>query len=257
MSVIDKINSTLQKLGVDLVLAKASETMSGETATTGETSGATVTSAAAGVVVSEIIPKTIKISYSAIGAPVIQTNEDGKEENVTDGEYILTTNKKITIQDGKLVSEIDVEEIENEEEKEDAVSGETKMEIETPVEPVATSELEMANLESQRLREIIDVTKDGSYTIEISVSNGEIVWGTLYTNTYQNLMLEKEEEIEKKIDELTLAYEEKLSANEKIIEALKIGEVKPNITPVASDVKLSKSDFIKLDIQEKINKKKI
>lgn len=301
MGVIEKINSTLAKLGVDLILAKA-PVASGETS--GSTSGVTVTSAAAGVVVSEIIPKTIKISYSAIGAPVIQTNEDGKEENVTDGEYILTTNKKITVEGGKLTKEEDVEEIEVEEEK---PSGTTEMaKVEVPVIELAKypwdkciadmtkegydaetakkicgsikakgttmesdevllsqeqlHELVMAaNLERQRIADLIDLTKNGSYCINIEVVDGAITWGTMQTNTYQNLLLEKETEIDNKIDELTQAYEAKLSANEKVIEALKTGEVKTNIIPVASDDKtiLSKSDFIKLDIQEKINKKKI
>lgn len=348
MALIDKINTTLLKLGSNVVLAVA-PSPSGDTVA-GETSGATAqTAAAPGVVVSEIIPQTIKISYSAIGAPVIQTDADGKEEHVLDGEYILTTNKKITIVDGKLTAEVDVTEMSPEE----MMSGTTEMSMEdleialaevelesnkkniTPDEQTALAckkkklsadieakkacktkltidipvielakypwdkcmadmsaqgyskdaaskicgsikakgttmaedqlllseeqlkELLMAaNIERQRLADIVDLSKNGSYCINLEVRDGAITYGSMQTNTYQDLMLAKETEIETKVTELTEAFEAKIKGLEKIAEALKSGETK--ITPlVASDAKLSKADYLKFAIQEKINNNKL
>lgn len=250
---MDKLIQKIEQKLVELGIVKMAE----EPASSGTTSGATAaTSAAPAVVVSEIIPKTIKISYSAIGAPVIQTNEDGKEENVTDGEYILTTNKKITIESGKLVKEEDVVEDEKkEDEKEESVSGETKMSF-TSAE--LAEKLEMANVEKKRLSEIIDLSKAGEYTINISINDkGEITWGTLYATTYENLLMAETEKVNAVVDELTQAFETKMSAEkskyENIIEALKTGEIKVMDKPVqeSEPVKLSRAEALKKGILAK------
>ena len=343
MALLDKINATLLKLGVNAQVVELAKAPTG--ATSGTTSGATsgTTTNLPSAIVDEIIPQTIKISYSAVGAPVIATDADGKEENIMDGDYVLVSGQVLVVKDGKLADlkpaeemtpeamsggtsgntsgdtmmslaelKLAVEEIELACKKKDITAEDqtalackkkkllAQIESKTKLEE---QELEMKkypwdkciadntakygadgaakicgsikakgtkmsaedvdefiqlgmSIEKQRISDIIDLSKNGNYTLEISVSDGAITYGTLYTNTYQNLMLEKETEIEGKITELTEAFEAKISGLEKVNEALKTGETK-TVAPVASDVKLSKSDLLKLDIQEKINKNKI
>lgn len=182
------------------------------------------------VLVDEIIPNPIKISYSAIGAPVIAVDADGKEENLMDGEYKLATNKKLMVADGKLTAIEDIVEEEKEEEIE--------MEIETP-------SLDMAmGIEGNRLKDIIDMSKKGDYTIQISVDeNGVVTFGTVYANTFQNLLLAEEEKVNLKVEELTKGYES-------IIEALKVGETKVVEKPEVK-VQLSRAELLKANIRNK------
>jgi hypothetical protein len=139
-----------------------------------------------------------------------------------------------------------------------ATSGTTEMAA-VIVEPAVVPEVqvEMAQaIEKSRIQDIVDLSKNGSYCINLEVREGQITWGTLQTNTYQDLMLAKEQEIETQIDKLTTAYETKLAAIGKINETLQHGETKTSNAPEASDVKLSKADYMKAAIQEKKNNNK-
>lgn len=261
---IEKIEQKLVDLGIVTLAEEVVETGSTETNT--EEIGS--------VVISEIIPTPIDVTYSAIGAPVIIKNAEGEEENLGDGEYLLKDNMKMIIVDGKLKELIKIEETEEEvvlsketkvekvETKEVKVEEvkveETKVE-ETKVELTETEELELAVTNIKSLLSTIDMTKAGDYYISISINDsGEITYATASSNTYQNLLLAEEEKTNKKVDELVKAYEVKLSDNEtkykNIIEALKTGYVKPT-EPKVEEVKLSRVEALKIQIQAKREEK--
>lgn len=190
-----------------------------------------------------------KITWTATDEPVLA---DG--EKVQDGIYTLDNGIKLTIIKGVLAEvqtieekkEENVEEVEevpSEEKKEDMpMSGDTKVEM-------------AQNVEKQRIQDIIDMTKDGEYTISLTVSNGVITWGNLYTNTYQNLLMAEQEKIESKLTELTQSFDLKLAEHEKkvqeqqnIIDALKSAKPQPKKVEMAFDGEMSP---LKADVLQK------
>ena len=255
----EKINATLLQLGyvpvTSLAKAKpAEEPASGATSgqTLQPTSGGTLPS----VIVTEFVPKNIKISYSAIGAPVLQTEEDGKEEPAEDGDYELITNKTITVKDGKLVAEIDTPEEDIEEH-----SGETKTtmaKVEKVEVPIAMATNPADSLKAALQRAGIKLDKKGSYCLNIEVGeDGTISYGTLQTNTYENLLMAKEEEFSGEIDKLTSAIETRLAAEkdkyEKLVEAHMHGIVPSKEKGGAqAETKMSKTDILKQQIASKV-----
>lgn len=230
LSLIEKIDLKLQELGVikkvETKLAEETEPVSGDTETELET----------GHIVS-----TIEISYTKLGEKVIQVVEEGADEIlIGDGEYKLDDDTVIVIKDG-LLSELTPKE-------------------ETEEETELDDEVKLASIEKNRISDIVDLTKDGDYTINLEVYDGEITWGSLYTSTWENLLLAEETKTTEAVDELTLAFETKIKLAEtklsdeaekyeNIIEALKSGETKLK-EEIKSDVKLSKIDILKLELAE-------
>jgi hypothetical protein len=242
-TLIQKIEDKLIELGI-VELAKGDvvapvEEAPVESGATEATSGETVSNLPS-VIVVEFTPKNGKISYSAIGAPVLSIDEEGKETPADDGDYNTKDGKTITVVDGKLTKEIDTPEEEDVEEA-PVESGTTEMSIETP-------SLDMAmGIEGNRLKDIIDMSKKGDYTIQISVDDkGTVTFGTVYANTFQNLLLEEEEKVNLKLEKLTEGYES-------IIEALKVGETKVIEKPEVKK-ELTRADYLKLEIQNKKSK---
>ena len=259
-TLIEKINATLLKLGSDIQLAKAVKPVENPTGeTSGQTLQPTTGNTLPSVVVTEYIPKNVKVSYSAIGAPVLEIDADDKEKPAEDGEYQLVTNKTITVKAGKLVTETDTPEDEQNE-----ASGDTKMsvvekpiiieKVETPIELAANkSDQLMAALQ----RAGIDLKKKGNYCINIEIAeDGTIAYGTLQTNTFENLLMSKEEEFSTEMDKLTAAIETRLAAEkekyEKLVEAHMHGIVPSKDKNANSETKMSKTDILKAQIANKV-----
>ena len=253
-TLIEKINATLLKLGSDIQLAKAVKPVENPTGeTSGQTLQPTTGNTLPSVVVTEYIPKNVKVSYSAIGAPVLEIDADDKEKPAEDGEYQLVTNKTITVKAGKLVTETDTPEDEQNE-----ASGDTKTtmsKVEVPIEMQANkADQLMATLQKAG----VDLKKKGNYCINVEVGDdGTITYGTLQTNTYENLLMSKEEEYSTEIDKLTNAIETRLAEEkvkyEKLVEAHMHGIV-PSKDKSGSngETKLSKVEILKQQIAQKV-----
>ena len=169
------------------------------------------------------------------------------------------TNKTITVKAGKLVTETDTPEDEQNE-----ASGDTKMsvvekpiiieKVETPIELAANkSDQLMAALQ----RAGIDLKKKGNYCINIEIAeDGTIAYGTLQTNTFENLLMSKEEEFSTEMDKLTAAIETRLAVEkekyEKLVEAHIHGIVPSKDKNVNGETKMSKTDILKAQIANKV-----
>ena len=256
-TLLEKINATLLKLGSDIQVTNLAKTKPADPATSGATSGATLQPTSGGtlptVIISDYIPANGKISYSAIGAPVLEIEGDEGEEPAEDGEYQLTTNKTITVKGGKLVSEVDTPADEQNE-----ASGDTKTtmsKVEVPIEMQANkADQLMATLQKAG----VDLKKKGSYCINVEVGDdGTITYGTLQTNTYENLLMSKEEEYSTEIDKLTNAIETRLAEEkvkyEKLVEAHMHGIVpSKDKSGNNGETKLSKVEILKQQIASKV-----
>jgi hypothetical protein len=234
MNLIEKIGKKLQEFGLDpLQMEDAKVVESGST--------------------QPIKPNAmIPLNYSEIGKEVTK----GEGEKIEDGIYILDNGKKITVIKGLLADVYDIPK------PAEAVEGEVKPVEEAPVSgdtkevKPAEAEVKMAitpTLDKKKIEDLIDITKDGSYTISLSVSNGQIIWGDLHTETYENLVMSaqnNEKVYETKLTEIENGYKT-------VIESLKMAntkgvENKPDGEAVVNSNKpLTKSDYIKLAIMEK------
>lgn len=110
--------------------------------------------------------------------------EDGEEslEPLADGEYTLEDGVVLVVADGVLSEIRDAEDEEAPEE-------------ETPTEDVVEAEDKEKKLSDveKSLNDLIDLSKDGYYTIEVGVEAGKIKFGAVYASTYKELELSKEE----------------------------------------------------------------
>ena len=248
-TLIEKINATLLKLNVDLQLAKAPKEQPADSgATTGQTLPVTTGGTLPNVVISDYIPANGKISYSAIGAPVLEIIGEDEEEPAEDGIYNLVTKKTITVKSGKLVSEEDTPE-----------TGDTKTamsKVEAPIEMQANkADQLMATLSKAG----VDLKKKGSYCINVEVGeDGTITYGTLQTNTYENLLMSKEEEYSAEIDKLTSAIDTRMAAEkekyDKLVETHIHGVVPSKLPSVGGngETKMSKTEILKAQIASKV-----
>ena len=172
-----------------------------------------------------------------VGKPVMVIVEGQDPAPLADGEYELD-DQIMVIVEGKI-SEIKPEE---EEEK--------PAEEETPVEQEVDNVEAIFNLE--KLKGLIDLTKDGFHTISLSVSNGKIEWGNIYSESFQEL----KEQIKLKEEEnnsLKIKFEEDLKILGQVVKETKVIQA-----PVEkSDPKpLTKTDFIRMNLDEKRKEKK-
>ena len=172
-----------------------------------------------------------------VGKPVMVIVEGQDPAPLADGEYELD-DQIMVIVEGKI-SEIKPKE---EEEK--------PAEEETPVEQEVDNVEAIFNLE--KLKGLIDLTKDGFHTISLSVSNGKIEWGNIYSESFQEL----KEQIKLKEEEnnsLKIKFEEDLKILGQVVKETKVIQA-----PVEkSDPKpLTKTDFIRMNLDEKRKEKK-
>ena len=297
MGLIDKINNTLTKLNIDLQLTEMAKVSKPTPAVSGETTGQTLPVTTGGtlpnVVISDYIPANGKVSYSAIGAPVLEIIGEDEEEPAEDGTYNLVTKKTIVVKAGKLVSEEDT--IESE-------TGDTKTtmaKVEVPVLELKDypwekciadqtpkygaegakkicGKIKATNMSAIDAKEILEMAanpadslkaalqkagikldKKGDYCLDISVGeDGTIQYGTLRTNTYENLLMAKEDELSVEVDKLTNAFETRLAQEKdkysKLVEAHMHGVVPSKDKGAEKEVKLSKTDILKQQIASKV-----
>ena len=172
-----------------------------------------------------------------VGKPVMVVVEGQDPAPLADGEYELD-DQIMVIAEGKIA------EIKPEEEEEKPA------EEETPVEQEVDNVEAIFNLE--KLKGLIDLTKDGFHTISLSVSNGKIEWGNIYSESFQEL----KEQIKLKEEEnnsLKIKFEEDLKILGQVVKETKVIQA-----PVEkSDPKpLTKTDFIRMNLDEKRKEKK-
>ena len=172
-----------------------------------------------------------------VGKPVMVIVEGQDPTPLADGEYELD-DQIMVIAEGKIA------EIKPEEEEEKPA------EEETPVEQEVDNVEAIFNLE--KLKGLIDLSKDGFHTISLSVSNGKIEWGNLYSESFQEL----KEQIKLKEEEnnsLKIKFEEDLKILGQVVKETKVIQA-----PVEkSDPKpLTKTDFIRMNLDEKRKEKK-
>lgn len=172
-----------------------------------------------------------------VGKPVMVIVEGQDPAPLADGEYELD-DQIMVIAEGKIA------EIKPKEEEEKPA------EEETPVEQEVDNVEAIFNLE--KLKGLIDLTKDGFHTISLSVSNGKIEWGNIYSESFQEL----KEQIKLKEEEnnsLKIKFEEDLKILGQVVKETKVIQA-----PVEkSDPKpLTKTDFIRMNLDEKRKEKK-
>lgn len=172
-----------------------------------------------------------------VGKPVMVIVEGQDPAPLADGEYELD-DQIMVIAEGKI-AEI-----------------KPKEEEEKPAEEEAPVEQEVDNVEAifnlEKLKGLIDLTKDGFHTISLSVSNGKIEWGNIYSESFQEL----KEQIKLKEEEnnsLKIKFEEDLKILGQVVKETKVIQA-----PVEkSDPKpLTKTDFIRMNLDEKRKEKK-
>ena len=140
----------------------------------------------------------IEYENTEVGTPVMVIVEGQDPTPVPDGEYKISETQILVCVEGKIA---EVKEMEPEEEPEPE-----EMAVETPAEPAIE---DIFNLE--KLKSLIDLTKDGFHTISLSVANGKIEWGNIYSESFTELK-----------EQLKLKSEELTKANQKFEEDLKI-----------------------------------
>jgi hypothetical protein len=257
-TIVDKLILKLKEIQDDtLELAKP------DTTTSGATSGATE-STLPSVQVDEIMQPNIKISYSAIGAPVLMVDSKGKEQNVLDGEYKLATGKMLVVEGGKLkdIKDIPADEMSGT----TGTTGTTKMSkviIEVPEVDLSMAQSKGDQVKAALVRAGLDVSKAGSYCINITIDeNGNITYGSFNASTYQDLMLAKEKEINDVVDvklkEIEVAMAKQKENYEKVIKTLNASTKTIDAVPtVETEVVMSKNptktEILKAQIQAKKN----
>lgn len=261
VEIVEKLILKLKEIQDEtLSMAKLAEAPSGSTS--GATSGST--SNLPSVLVDEIQQPNIKISYSAIGAPVLMLDAKGKEQSVLDGEYKLATGKLLVVEGGKLkdIKDLPAEESSGTTEQ----SGDTKM-SKAVIEP---AELTMAQstgkaVQTALSRSGLDISKKGSYCLNFEIGeDGEMTCGTLATNTYQNLVMAKEQEIQVAVDakvkEIEVAMAKQKENYEKVVKTLNtnVKTIDTNPQVETQEVLLSKTptktEILKAEIANKKNK---
>lgn len=179
------------------------------------------------------------LRYTEVGEPVLEvtTDEEGNEETVPfqeAAELILEDGRTIVIdENGNLVeikeAEEDVDPVAEEdmEEKTEGEKSEEKLEDEKPedLEDEASEQNSEKSDLDKTIREVIPTNADGTYQLEVYVSEGKISFGTLYAYTYKDMKFDK------LVEEFESLKQEKESLNSEV-ENLKAEVKKPIAAPV-------------------------
>lgn len=207
--------------------------------------------------------KFISVTIPELGIEISQEGEDwvvdgdivsvtvddaGEEtrEALPDGEYTLEDGRIFVVADGKLTEIKDAPaEDETEEELKD---DEVKAEI---VDDEVKSEEEDTDGEGKdtkkTLEELIDMSKDGWYTVEVGVEGGEFTYGAIYANTWKELDF-KAENFKAREDEIVTLKAEVEALKLKIKEPIsdpKLG-LENNVVEEIDTTKLSNFERIAL-----------
>ena len=190
------------------------------------------------------------LRYTEIGEPVLEvtTDDEGNEETVPfeeAAELILEDGRTIVIdEDGNLVEITDAEEDVDPVAEEDMSEKPEDEKSEEPLEdePSEEPDSETSDLD-KTIREVIPTDSDGTYQLEVYVSEGKITFGTLYAYTYKDMKFDK------LIEEFETLKESKVSLDEEV-EKLKAEVKKPVAAPIFTQFggeegkpKVTKQDF--------------
>lgn len=173
----------------------------------------------------------VKLAEYVSGDKTIVVDEEGNAtidgEIAPDGEYPLEDGRTVVVSDGKAtIKEADAD-VELEEEEEE------------PSEP-----------KDKTIEDLIDLSQDGYYTIEITVEDGKIVYGNVYASTFTELSDKEIKKVSKEVDKLKKAYDVKLAEVKKAMEA-KLNDLSKSVKKViqapteVEPVKLSAKEIIK------------
>ncbi|MFO7819525.1 MAG: hypothetical protein R6V17_04730 [Halanaerobacter sp.] len=210
------------------------------------------------------------ISYenTEVGTAVMVLPEEGEPTPAPDGEYQISESEILVVSDGVIervesptpeAEEVD-EEVEAEEEKPDTKDT-NDTELEDEDEELESEKSDpMGFFNPERFKELVDLSKEGFYTIQFSVSNNKIEWGNLFSESFQELSDQKGE-LETKLSEKD---EEIANMKTKFEEDLKlIGETIKESgiiqAPVEKETKtlLTKSDLIARRLEDQRKEKSI
>ena len=182
------------------------------------------------------------IKWGEVGSPVViiepvAEGEEGEpvESPAPEGEHIIADDKVVVVDsDGNLVEVKEAEETTEEEVEQSETTGVEANETETPTEE--TEEVVNSNFNVESLAELVDTSKDGWHSIEFEISDGNVTWGQVYSNTVKSLMSQVEQLSNEK-KEVETKLETALSATPVEAENLKqnTGEEK---------VKLSRAEIL-------------
>jgi len=159
--------------------------------------------------------------WNAVGEPVmiVSISEDTGEESLepaVEGEYEFEDGAKIVVDgEGNLVEFVAAPEVEEPTDEEAAKLKEEEEAKLKEEEAKAAEEGEEVKAEDgadtkKTLEELIDLSQDGWYTVEVGVEGGEISYGAVYANTWKDLDL--------KITELETLKAEKIALEAKVEE---------------------------------------
>lgn len=184
----------------------------------------------------------------------IVEDEEGniiEKNNVEAGEYNVEGDKIIVVdEDSKLVEVKDAVEVEEEKtEEEDKTELEEDETVVETVENVATIE---SNFNVESLLSLINSDQDGYHTVDFSVEDGKIVFGSVYSQTYKSLLSLKEEK-EVKLSELEQENSELKDKIDIMLKETPTNDVNLNEKTIVENVKLSFKDR---KIQELAEKRK-
>ena len=155
--------------------------------------------------------------WSEVGEPVFVvtiSDETGEEveDAVAEGDYEFEDGSMIKVDaDGNLVEFVPAPD--SEEPVEDTPEEEMEAVVEEAAEEVVEEEAEetATSDKAKSIEELVDLNKDGYYTVEVFVEGGAITYGTVYANTWKELDLKMEEletlrkektDLEAKVEEL-------------------------------------------------------
>lgn len=171
----------------------------------------------------------VKLAEYVSGDKTIVVDEEGNAtidgETAPDGEYPLEDGRTVVVSDGKAT----IKEAEADVELEEEQSEEPK---------------------DKTIEDLIDLSRDGYYTIEITVEDGKIIYGNVYASTFTELSDKEIKKVSKEVDKLKKAYDVKLAEVKKAMEA-KLHDLSKSVKKViqapteVEPVKLSAKEIIK------------
>jgi hypothetical protein len=185
----------------------------------------------------------IKYENTEVGTPVVVVTEEG-EAPAPDGEYPISETTILVVAEGAIA--------------------EVK---ETPVEEAPAEEVEaekgknpMSFFNPDRFAELVDLTKEGFYTVQFSVSNGTISWGNLFSESFTELSEQKsglEVKLAEKETEIS-ALKAKFESDLKILgETIKASGLVQAPIEKSEPTILSKNDFVSRRLEDQRKEKSI
>lgn len=159
--------------------------------------------------------------YSEVGEPVmvVSISEETQEESMepaAEGEYTFDDGSAIVVDAEGNLAEIKDAPAEEEAPAEDAPAEDAPAEEELAEEEVEVVAAEEGSDASKSIKDLVDLSQDGYYTIEFSVEGGEVAYGSLYTNQWKELDL-KMEELEALKTELDALKKENVKLSETVL----------------------------------------